>query len=467
MISDLEVKNIFCCLEEDIEIYKYTIKGTYLYDLLRFNLEIDFRYQHEYNKTNWKYNYNKLREILSRYKSKIFHLVGNDNKIFSNEGVSYENIIPSKFLFVSTSSWTRKPSESLELYDIIKYYHSRDEVISFVQPNYFNNILKQPYHNNFFSIDLNQIELSENEQKEVSDFITYVSSKLKMDFSRNIRNYQNCIASIFYLTEELVKIIKVTKPKFVFSRSLYTEKWVVLACKLMDVKCIEVQHGVVGANNIYYQSINKEFLLPDIILTMGDEWTNILLKSTSKYTRNNVFTLGYKIKKEIKNHNQKSSAQILFCLQHGIFQVNDLIIKFFNKYGKLLEFNNISITLRPHPNALEPTLKMFERFSSINIEIQNSKQINLNAVIQNYDGIISPSSMCLYESLSYGIPAASFEKFKGTTISEGLNYLTDENSIWNFISDVKNKKISVPRIEYLSDFDERVLDNLLRYDHHH
>ena len=251
------------------------------------------------------------------------------------------------------------------------------------------------------------------------------------------------------------------------ARSVYTEPWVVLACKRTGAKCIEVQHGVITPDNIYYQSPvsikmrEDKLIFPTYILTLADEWKKILISQESGYDSDNTFTLG--VKEELKRtfRANAETLNVLICLQHGIYSIDNILESFFSKYGKQIEKEGISIFIRPHPNAFSATNLKYKYFVGSNIMIQDSREIKLIDSLCTSQIMISPSSMCLYEAMALGIPTASFEKFKGVTIPDGLKYLKDEEDMWAFILDVKAGNYKQMQIPYLCPYNPRVLDKFI------
>jgi len=462
--TDREVKNIFFNLETKAELLNYQIQGFPIYFILRFSLEMDYRHYYDNPPRNPKL-IQRAKRIIKDFLQPLFLNLKPQAHLFISDNL--HNVATSKFLFVSTSPLVRQPGESLELYDLVQHYYLKGETINFVQPDYGRLIEKQPYHQGFYSINPEEkVSLSIRDKRIIIELITVVSAGLKFNFKPLIQNYFEQVSRNISLCLQLQKIIEACKPTFVFARSIYTEPWVVLACKQSGVQCVEVQHGVVAKDNIYYQTILTEELrekylpFPDYILTMGDEWRKITLKYFKAFNSSHVITLGVKENLNYKSNSISEKFSILICLQHGLFQIDDFIFSFLRKYGKAIEKNKCIVIVRPHPGNIAGSTKQYNTYPKV--VVQSPEEIPLSDAFSDCNLLLSPSSMCLYEAIARGIPTASFDQFRGVTIPRGIRYLSDIDDLWQFITQVQNGEYQQIKIPYINEFNTQVLDKFIQ-----
>lgn len=462
MISDSRIRSVFFRIESDPSVFDYRIDGISIYFILRFPLEMQLRNFHSAMPPR------KQGNILNRLRSAAGKLIrsskgnGNSKKVPVNDP-----LLPSSFLFVSTSDWTIAPGESMELTDIIKYYRNAGEPINFVQPDYSGNIQKQAYHDSFSSIDVNKIyPLRFDEKQLVDSCIDHVQKGLGIDLDDERDALKRHVSKVLGMSYQLREIICKVQPKYVFARSVYTEPWIPIACSLAGTDCVEVQHGVMTPDNIYYQSphlsnIGKgRLLFPDHIFTLGEQWRQILIAQQNHYHHNNVHSLGFK-HPAAGQRQRKGRLRMLVCLQPGVFSMDDFLKQFIEEYGSGLLEAGIQVIIRPHPNNITGTTEIYRRYLNTAIMISNSREVNFYEELNCSDIVFSASSMCLYEAISMGIPAVSLEKFRPVTISSHLKYVKSCAEMFEFILAVQTGLYQQVCLSYMEAFNENVLGLLL------
>lgn len=463
MISDKEIKDIFFNLEKDKSIFNYQINGVSIYFILRFNLEMHLR--------SLSLSKNKKQSFFSRVLSKAKQLSKKVNPtiIESNFFDSDSAISPSPYLFVGTCAWKNEEGANVDLYDIIKYYHSQGKIINFVQPKYAVNSLpiKSIYYSSFLPLNNNpKTSLPKKDVLILIAFLKKLNSELDIDFISKLEAYTINISTVLHKANELENYIIKSGAKYIFVRSLYTEPWVAIACFKTGAKLIEVQHGVVSPDNIYYQSVHPKtdlkdgsLLMPDYILTLGSEWRDILIRQQSFYDNTNVFNLGtldYDLETNIIDTN---NIKLVFFLQgrgfNQLLSITDFIAEFIEAYKNEIKSKNIELIIRPHPNDLAETevLKNHQGYFSI----EDTNKIEAVDSIKKNNFIISATSMCLYEALAYGKTAISFSQFVGmVTNKEHIKFITSKDDLFKLIEEYR--KYPTKTIPYLNSFNSKVLE---------
>jgi hypothetical protein len=452
IISDSCVKDVFFKLESDGRVFDYRIKNVSLYFILRFSIELYFR---DPSKP-------LIEPPLKRYIKRMLHSA---KYLFTKTHASA--IMPSEFLFVSTSDWTDAAGESVELVDIIKYYKSKNQLINFVQPDFTGKYIhRQPYHDNFIRINTKaRARLNSAEKSTLKSFLKYLSGVLQRNYEEVYEPYADYTAYTFSMATQLEKLIRESDAKVIFARSIYTEPWVLIACNKAKAKCIEVQHGAVHPDSVYYQSSagkpSKDLLFPEYILTVGEEWRNILLKQHNHYSADSVLNLGCRETLEEVSNDHHSEFEVLICLQHGFFSIDDILVPFFHTHAAVLKEARVTVKLRPHPHTVRETMEIYKGFEGPRFRIINSRAVPFHDDLETAALLVSPSSMCLYEAIAFGIPTASFERFKQVSIGKELLYCESPEQLFQFIMDVRNGKYRQKKVEYLSPFNPDVLEALL------
>lgn len=470
MYTDKEIENLMFTLEGDPKVFEFVIRQFPIYSVLRFTIEIYIRetkkplVQNALPSKEQK-NLHIKPGILTRVINKLKSFVSKPQQN-NYEGIydSLDKIKIAPLLFICTSDLKDGNNYSLELKEEIAYCKKKNISVNFVTPHYPNGPVKNPDFDYFGGLfgDKNKI-LDEQERKTLESFLKYISNKISVDFSGCNNQWSYTLSLFDSLSGQLAEVIKRSKCKYAICRSAYTEPWVAMACKKNDIMLIEVQHGVVTSDNIYYNS-NKEdnakkLILPDFIFVLGKEWKDILVGQKFIYTEKNVKILGtseYVSEIPVKVLATKKIVIALPPKKYSLLDINDFVFDYLSKY--LSSLSNVDIILRPHPIDGIESLTQFEKFSSNNLKFSNPNEESIKSVILNCDILISVISMCLYEALSYGKTVLSPGKFKGQTIDKGIRYFDTTEELHELIN---CEFESQQKIEYLSPLNLSVLDNFL------
>lgn len=130
----------------------------------------------------------------------------------------------------------------------------------------------------------------------------------------------------------MLKFLKRTKPKQVFILASYTNFGLILACKELKIKVIELQHGVINNEHFgytyFYPPETNQF--PDYLLTLGHADVHFISKGElAKFIKPHVlgsFIIDYYLKNKASYH--CTPRQVAISLQDcetGIASVKDFI----------------------------------------------------------------------------------------------------------------------------------------------
>lgn len=469
MISDKRIREIFFKFEQKRNIFDYKIEGVSFYCLLRFSMEMHirsrFKIEDEIKSSSVGFVAkvkNKLANLMPKKRAKESY-----DKLFEGE----EQGLSSPFLFVSTCEQKNEEGCSIDLYDIVKYYHNKRYKINFIQPNYGFDPFPQKSSNcdSFFPLYIDRHKNLPKEAKiQLNEFLKVLDEVEDFGFAQLCDYYDSLLGNLIDRASQLEEYIRQMNPKFVFARSVYTATWIVLACHKTNAKLIEVQHGVVGADNIYYQSIHKrntldygDLIMPDYILTLGEKWREILFKQNSFYDESNTFTIGSSLynKSPLLECNKEGKKRLTFTLQgnkmNRMLSINESVMNFIEQYIDRLVELNVEVIIRPHPSEFKLTSKFFKKYKK-DVLIENPSSKSSIESIECSDWIVSATSMCLYEAMAMGKVAVSYTKFKGMNSNNpDIQYVQDNEQLFELVINHR-KQLS---LEYFQPFDGEVLEN--------
>lgn len=453
--SDKHIKKLIKKVEEDTRIMSFRGGRFYLYSVLRFQIEIAIREAllESNQKVDWLAF---LKQVLSFLLMKIKSATKKEYKTSSS-------FTPSPYLFIGTSPQRLNNNESSELMDIIPFFKKNGFRINFSIPKYPIPDLKvSSIVDKFEEIDMQSL-------KPVSLIvylkIFYLLFKIKRKIGINLYGSLNHLASFFsqqyHFSKQLHKQLLQAKPRLIFTRSFYTEAWIGMAIKDLDIEVVEVQHGLVADSHVYYQVLNPNskassyYFMPNYILTLGKESANVITRSCSYFSEENTFVLGtsnYQASLEAESSEKK---RIVFMLQGnalaGALDLSDFILQFLMKYKQKLDQDNFQVIVRPHPIQVNEVAGKFSNISYVEIEDPN-KVKSMDTILKAF-AVISSTSFCLYEAASVGVRAFAPLKFSEMNLKKGISFFEDENELIKLIlSSPKPKTVA-----YIQALDQEIL----------
>lgn len=142
----------------------------------------------------------------------------------------------------------------------------------------------------------------------------------------------------------------------------YHKEGVVYALKSNGIKCIELQHGLIAEQDIFYVlpesilKIKKELLFADYIGVFGNYWKNKLLKGY-EYKEDRIFIIGnYQFEPILKNQDYLYLREIVKNKKTVVVTTQTYLHNEFINLVKALDkrlskkYSDYLILIKPHPN---------------------------------------------------------------------------------------------------------------------
>lgn len=467
---DIEIKKVFAQLENAAGLKEFRIRDFCLYGICRFYLEMCYRsrYLTEVNKYNAFKNEGQdtnsqvRTSLLDKVKNKIAFI--KEKKTKEKYQLQFDDLSTSREkyseLFVATSGFRDANDQSIELIDLIDHKKAKGMKIAFVLPNYNTNIKRRKQYDLFLSFDLKKkVELSIYEKQTIEKFVLFIAENLPLLDKSSLDGIYSQIHFAVSASEQLEKTIRHLNVKLVTARSLYSDKWVVMACRKAGAKVLEVQHGVFTEDNFYYHSLGAlnfdELLIPDHIACLGNEWLKILRDQDSHWNEKNSGLLGSNFR--IPARKKGVTKKVLIAFQDfdlAFLDIRNEILDLFKKYtSQLAEYE---FTLRIHPANTSGGLGIIP--STLRIRYSDPKKETAAEALSNCDVLICATSMMLYEALAFSIPVISFERFRKMTRNKGVHFASDADQLMNELKLATNSKADP--IEYLNESDFQFTDSI-------
>lgn len=222
-------------------------------------------------------------------------------------------------------------------------------------------------------------------------------------------------------------------------------------------KIVSLQYELIYPGCVYYFNNNKQN-----IELVWNEYSKKILVDFYNYPKNKVFVIGNirfeKIKKKRNNKNKK--LNVVFTTQDAFPEVLDMFLSTIKKVNNPY----LNYIIKPHPG--ENMKDIYKKIKTTNKTKIVTKPIN--RVLEFTDILISYTSTTLLEAIYNKIPCIVINPYKTTPyripIYNYIPYFKNEKKLLKFLNELdmkKLKKIKIPRILIIYEFNSKLLEELL------
>ena len=408
------------------------------------NVKRDINSDFFYIKTILKFLSNLFKFYLIFVKIFFLRIFFFDNKKIKSEIIFlshkfYGNNLDLYFSDIKKFMRSKKKFSTLFI-DQSNFYNSKDDSAELLKSFHFSFtdyfLFFFSIHKFFWIILKYYLTTNRNEKKIIFYILSSTISIASLRIFLIVFNLKNKIEINF------VKKIVHTYEGHVY------EKYLNIILKKFSSSKIETigyQHtGLSGSENSILLSTNKEFL-PKKIMCISNFDKEILrkktkIKSVTTVGRHKKFNwnIDWKIKKKIKN-----KIKVLILIENNL----ELIEKFLKNHKNYLK--KIKFTLRPHPEKLKLTKKIFKLYNVIVSEKQNYMQD-----LQDNDILIFENSTIHFEAIKCGLIVLKIvDQKKNINISDKIGTNIDVMNLNDVI--VKAHKIKLANFKKFLDYSKK------------
>lgn len=267
-----------------------------------------------------------------------------------------------------------------------------------------------------------------NKQKEEIDFFDYM---LQEYFGTSIRS---SLEERFYLMNGMVadyyNLLKNSGVDALIFRVYYGLYYfpIILACKMLGITVIDVQHGINGFKHPCYSRFKKNEvnspLLPDVFWTWSDMATKMLIKDSHIAAVASIVEGGNPI---FSTHLHGKGKKVLYTHQP---QSKGIPIPI-EEIKRVAEIKKREVVVRPHPLHVNEAKEIFNflKKEGVKARIEDPNKITINDSLSQSSVHITYSSTCALDALNFGIPSVYCHDYIGDVEKEfatGLLFKLDE-----------------------------------------
>ncbi|UEQ03326.1 phytanoyl-CoA dioxygenase family protein [Halomonas profundus] len=267
-----------------------------------------------------------------------------------------------------------------------------------------------------------------NKQKEEIDFF---DSMLQEYFGTSIRS---SLKDRFYLMNGMVadyyNLLKNSGVDALVFRVYYGLYYfpIILACKMLGITVIDIQHGINGFKHPCYSRFKKNEigspLLPDVFWTWSDMATKMLIKDSHIAAGASIIEGGNPI---FSTHLHGKGKKILYTHQP---QSKGIPVPI-EEIKRIAQIKKREVVIRPHPLHVDEAKDVFNllKKEGVKSKIEDPSKITINDSLSQSSVHITYSSTCALDALNFGIPSVYCHHYIGDVekeFSTGLLFKLDE-----------------------------------------
>jgi hypothetical protein len=309
-------------------------------------------------------------------------------------------------------------------------------------------------------------------RKELKSCYTRITQLNKFS-NDDLENIRIAFDQFFKSYRSNDRIIKVLKPELAYLVCHYHKEGLMLALKRNGVKSIELQHGLIAPEDIFYifpdrvKCIKEKALFADEIWVYGDFWKQRLLKG-AEYAENQIKVVGYyqyenrSVPDIIANQLtllKNDKKVLLFTSQVTLAKEVSEYLLFLANDIKKKQLDYV-IWLKMHPSENKNMYATLDGVDNIVIVEENPEYLFAYANL-----VVSVFSTTLYDAFRYNLPCFSlyikeFADYVNSVVESGVAELiyNDQNPI-EFLSNSSKANVS----EYYQECDKNDLKKICTY----
>jgi hypothetical protein len=220
--------------------------------------------------------------------------------------------------------------------------------------------------------------------------------------------FQHALARLLDRFGAWVSVLRAVRPRTLCVLCHYHKEGVIYAARSCGVRVVELQHGLIDRNDIFYAmpaavgEVRTRALFPDTMLTFGPYWSEIL-RTGHEFAPSSIDEIGYYLRPDSSIDEETrafctDAATVMVATQPRTAEACRAYLAFLldRHHGD----DGVRILIRPHP-AEGP--RDYEQFAAAsNVRIANRGGID--RLLPLVRGVVSVYSTVLFDAIRHGIP---------------------------------------------------------------
>jgi len=299
--------------------------------------------------------------------------------------------------------------------------------------------------------------------KEINESLLFANNS-KQFSSSEMRQIRSAMHIFFEELRVYYHLLKNQPTKKLLFICHYHNEGLIAAAKLLGIECIELQHGLIASNDLYYvyheqfaSVIGKSFF-PEKILVYGPYWKRIL-ESGCEYHSHQIFVAGDYLYRSYQPELTSAAKEnlILVCAQKNMHDDYTSYVR--QLMSHMASHPEWKVIVKLHP--LEKNKDAYYRLSELGVEIRDV-ETPLDSLLVRAKIQISIYSTTFYDALGFDVCNYSLQNYGSMSdyaadmIAESVAFplLIDENPVEKFLAVHQSINRLASRDDVYSSFDK-------------
>ena len=302
--------------------------------------------------------------------------------------------------------------------------------------------------------------------KEIHDSLKF-ARKSKQFHASEMRQIRSAMHIFFEEFRGYYNVLKNQPTKRLLFICHYHNEGLIAATKCLGIECIELQHGLIASNDLYYvyheqfaPVIGKSFF-PEKILVYGPYWKRIL-ENGCEFHSHQIFIAGDYLYRA--NTNSEAAIQkenlVLVCAQKNMH--DDYTRYIHGLMDHISAYPDWRVIVKLHP--LEKNKEAYYELTSLGAEIRDI-ETPLDTLLSKAKIQISIYSTTFYDALGFNVCNYSLQNYGSMSdyaadmIAEAVALPLDirENPVTKYLSETQNSDSYAARSEVYSPFNPSIV----------
>jgi hypothetical protein len=308
----------------------------------------------------------------------------------------------------------------------------------------------------------------DTEEIEMLSEITHVARKVLHNTIWTDKERNHILSALHVFYEDFrfyYNLFSGQRLRSVIFISHYHNEGLIAALKVLNIRSVELQHGLISGNDLYYQyspsfrTAVKDAFFPDIICVYGNYWKDQLLKGCEFDSSQIIVAGDYQWQPENSPALIQPFNQVLICAQKNM---HDEYVAYAHMMKPFIEkHHDWKWIIKMHP--LEKQKMLYFELAKVGFEIVDRER-SINSLLRESRIQISIYSTTFFDALGCEISNFSLQDYSvysdyaAQMVAEGVAQplLVSEDPIEKFLQS-KGQHHQRPRSDVYGSFEEHIM----------
>ena len=227
-------------------------------------------------------------------------------------------------------------------------------------------------------------------QQEIYVELKNVLQKIKIEkvFSNDEFRYVESAFFVFFESfRRWHELLSYARPRTVVGITHYHNEGCLAAAKLLGIKTVELQHGLISKNDLYYVYPNQyraavsKGMFPDEIWLFGNFWKEVLQKGAESEFMKPIVVGNFTADTPMKSVSAEKENRILLCAQKNLSEpyiewirfMRDSILPLHKDWKLIVKLHPLEAEVKKYEDEANEFIEVLPISASLNVELKRAK----------------------------------------------------------------------------------------------